>query len=144
MKGQSEPALAFLLSLRFGKGGAAQSHPTNMWSQNVLSVPFTVLAFAASLTPPCRKRFRERANRYRPIYLFRGFSAADWSTPMRLTSRFDGPYQPSNVFPIRPHRAALRDRDELTAFRGFVLAASASALVWGLGLTALWLMVWKK
>ncbi len=63
---------------------------------------------------------------------------------MRLTSRFDGPYRPSNVVPIRPSVASPRHCDDLTAFRGFLLAASASALLWGLGLTALWLMVWKK
>jgi hypothetical protein len=63
---------------------------------------------------------------------------------MRLTSRLDGPFQHSNVFPIRPSAARPRDREDLTAFRGFLLAASASALLWGLGLTALWLMLWKK
>ena len=49
---------------------------------------------------------------------------------MRLTSRLDGPFQHSNVFPIRPSAASPRDRGDLTAFRGFLLAASASALLW--------------
>ncbi len=63
---------------------------------------------------------------------------------MRLASKFDGPFQHSNVFPIRPSGAPPRNREDLTAFRGFLLAASASVLLWGLGLTVLWLMVWKK
>ncbi|HME11210.1 MAG TPA: hypothetical protein VKG25_29405 [Bryobacteraceae bacterium] len=63
---------------------------------------------------------------------------------MRLTSGLNEPYQQSNVFPIRPDEASPHDHEELTAFRGFLFAASASVLLWGLGLTALWLMVWKR
>lgn len=63
---------------------------------------------------------------------------------MRLSSRFDEPYRHSNVLPIRPRGGSSRNREDLTAFRGFLLAASASALLWGLGLTVLWLTVWKK
>ena len=63
---------------------------------------------------------------------------------MRSTSGFNGPGEQSNVFPI-PLKAPPRyDHEGLSAFRGFLFAASASALLWGLGLTALWLLVWRK
>ena len=62
---------------------------------------------------------------------------------MRYASRVGRLGENSNVFPIRPSAAMRHENEELTAFRGFLLAASASALIWGLCLTALWLTIWR-
>ncbi len=63
---------------------------------------------------------------------------------MRLTSKFGESHPRSKVFLIRSDVRPRRHRSELTAFRGFLFAGSASALLWGVGLAALWLLVWKK
>ena len=63
---------------------------------------------------------------------------------MRHVSRVGLPGELLNVVPMHPRGNARNDNEELNAFRGFLLAASASALLWGLGLTALWLLVWRK
>jgi hypothetical protein len=46
----------------------------------------------------------------------------------------------SNMIPIWPSCNDEIGEGELTAFRGLLIAATASALFWGLCLTAVWLM----
>lgn len=61
---------------------------------------------------------------------------------MRYSSRVVRMRTSSNVIPIRP-RAASDRTQELTAFRGLLVAASASALFWGACWTAVWLILGK-
>lgn len=63
---------------------------------------------------------------------------------MRYASRVGRLEESPNVVSIRPEENSRGDQEELTAFRGFVLAATASAIVWGLCLTALWLAIWRE
>jgi hypothetical protein len=53
-------------------------------------------------------------------------------------------HEHSNLLPMRPRGATPHDDDQLTAFRGFLLAAGASTVLWGLCLMALWLVFWRK
>jgi hypothetical protein len=59
---------------------------------------------------------------------------------MRFISRADQFGDQSNVFPMRPNHVVRRDGPELTAFRGLLIAASLSALFWGVCATAVWLL----
>ena len=59
---------------------------------------------------------------------------------MRPTSRMIRIGRGSNVIPIRSANHNLTGGDELTAFRGLLIAATASALFWGLCITAVWLI----
>jgi hypothetical protein len=43
-----------------------------------------------------------------------------------------------------PRAKSASETQELNAFRGFLLAASASVMLWGVLLATLWLMIWKK
>jgi hypothetical protein len=63
---------------------------------------------------------------------------------MRYSSRVGRLDNDCNVFPIRPRGTTRNDNLKLSAFRGFLLAACVSALLWGLGQTAIWLAVWRK
>jgi hypothetical protein len=62
---------------------------------------------------------------------------------MRHVSRVGLHSQQLNVVPTNPRTKGDENR-QLNAFRGFFLAASASIMLWGVVLAALWLMVWKK
>jgi hypothetical protein len=59
---------------------------------------------------------------------------------MRSTSHVIRIDQGSNVIPIRSANNNLTGGDELTAFRGLLIAATASALFWGLCITIVWLI----
>ena len=63
---------------------------------------------------------------------------------MRHVSRVEVRGGHSNVVPIHPRANGDSATHELSAFRGFLLAASASVMLWGVLLAALWLMIWKK
>jgi len=77
-----------------------------------------------------------------PYSPYREWLAALWGiTLMRYASRVGRIGENSNVFPIRPSSPIRHENEELTAFRGFLLAASASAVIWGLCLAALWLTI---
>lgn len=62
---------------------------------------------------------------------------------MRYSSRIIRTREGSKVvsMPLPPE---LNHDDELTAFRGLVIAATASALFWSIGLTAAWLLLARK
>ena len=59
---------------------------------------------------------------------------------MRLTSHLVRINEDSNVVPIRPANNNLTGGDELTAFRGLLIAATASALFWAVCIAAVWLI----
>jgi len=59
---------------------------------------------------------------------------------MRVVSRIEYPADHSNILPMPASRATVRDEHGPSAFRGLLIAASLSALFWGVCLTALWLM----
>jgi len=59
---------------------------------------------------------------------------------MRLTSHVIRIDEDSNVIPIRSATPNLTGGDELTAFRGLLIAATASALFWAVCITAVWLI----
>jgi hypothetical protein len=65
---------------------------------------------------------------------------------MRHAFRIGQPGENLYVLPVRPQRITRceNENDELRAFRGFLLAASASVLLWGGLLTTLWLLIWRK
>jgi hypothetical protein len=63
---------------------------------------------------------------------------------MRYATRATRLGENSNVLPIRPGGSLRHENEELTAFRGFLFAASASALFWGLCLTGIWLLIWRQ
>ena len=65
---------------------------------------------------------------------------------MRYASRVGQPGENLYILPVRTHRNVGHDHEnrQLGAFRGFVLAASASVLLWGGLLTACWLLIWRK
>jgi hypothetical protein len=63
---------------------------------------------------------------------------------MRHVSRVGLQGELLNVVPMHPRGNARNDNEELNAFRGFLLAASASVMLWGLILTAVWLVLWRK
>jgi hypothetical protein len=63
---------------------------------------------------------------------------------MRHVSRVEVQGRYLNVVPIHPSAKRDSETQELSAFRGFLLAASASVMLWGVLLAALWLMIWKK
>ena len=63
---------------------------------------------------------------------------------MRHVSRVELQSQHRNVVPMPPRANRSSETQELNAFRGFLLAASASVMLWGVLLAALWLMIWKK
>lgn len=62
---------------------------------------------------------------------------------MRFVSRSGQFGDQSNVFPMRRHYDVRRHEPELTAFRGLLIAASLSALFWGVCATAVWLMYFR-
>ncbi len=62
---------------------------------------------------------------------------------MRLSPRVVQMREGSNVIPM-PLPPDTNHQDELTAFRGLVIAATASALLWSLGLAAAWLLLARK
>jgi hypothetical protein len=62
---------------------------------------------------------------------------------MRLVSRFEPEGSNSNVFAMRASHALLRGSPQPTAFRGWLIAGSISALFWGVCLTAIWLLCLK-
>jgi hypothetical protein len=59
---------------------------------------------------------------------------------MRFVSRVEHAHPPSNVFilPSAEHRTD--NEPELTAVRGLLIAASLSALFWGVCIAAVWLI----
>jgi len=59
---------------------------------------------------------------------------------MRLTSHLTRINEDSNVIPIRPANNNLTGGDGLTAFRGLLIAATASALFWAVCIAAVWLV----
>jgi hypothetical protein len=59
---------------------------------------------------------------------------------MRLNSHVIRIDEGSNVIPIRSANNNLTGGDEPTAFRGLLIAATASAFFWALCLTAVWLL----
>ena len=59
---------------------------------------------------------------------------------MRYVSRVERTGSDSNLFFLRPGQNVVRDEPGLTAFRGLIIAASLSALFWGVCLTAIWVM----
>ena len=65
---------------------------------------------------------------------------------MRYASRVGQPGENLYVLPVRTNQNVRHDHEteELSAFRGFLLAASASVLLWGGLLAAYWLLVWRK
>jgi hypothetical protein len=63
---------------------------------------------------------------------------------MRHVSRVEVQRQHLNVVPMPPRAKSASETQELNAFRGFLLAASASVMLWGVLLATLWLMIWKK
>jgi hypothetical protein len=63
---------------------------------------------------------------------------------MRHVSRVELQGQHLNVVPMPPRAKSGSETQELSAFRGFLLAASASVMLWGVLLATLWLMIWKK
>ena len=63
---------------------------------------------------------------------------------MRHVSRVELQGQHLNVVPMPPRAKSASEIQELNAFRGFLLAASASVMLWGVLLATLWLMIWKK
>ena len=50
----------------------------------------------------------------------------------------------NNVVPMHPARNARIQTEDLSAFRGLLLAVSASVVVWGVLLATTWLMIRKK
>ena len=63
---------------------------------------------------------------------------------MRHVSRVELQGQHLNVVPMPPRTKRGSETQELNAFCGFLLAASASVMLWGVLLATLWLMIWKK
>jgi hypothetical protein len=59
---------------------------------------------------------------------------------MRYSSRITHTREGSKILPMPLPHATHHD-DELTAFRGLLIAATASALLWSIGLTAAWLLL---
>lgn len=59
---------------------------------------------------------------------------------MRATSHVIRIDEGSNVIPIRSANNNLTGGDELTAFRGLLIAATASALLWADFIAAVWLV----
>ena len=59
---------------------------------------------------------------------------------MRATSHVIRIDEGSNVIPIRSVNNNLTGGDELTAFRGLLIAATASALFWAVFIAAVWLL----
>jgi hypothetical protein len=59
---------------------------------------------------------------------------------MRLSSHVIRIDEGSNVVPIRSANNNLTGGDELTAFRGLLFAAIASALFWVVCIAAVWLI----
>lgn len=59
---------------------------------------------------------------------------------MRFPSRVIQLDEGSNVIPIRSSDNSLTDGDGLTAFRGLLIAVTASAVFWALCITAVWLI----
>jgi hypothetical protein len=59
---------------------------------------------------------------------------------MRATSHVIRIDEGSNVISIRSVNSNLTGGDELTAFRGLLIAATASALFWAVCIAAVWLL----
>jgi hypothetical protein len=59
---------------------------------------------------------------------------------MRLPSHAIRIDEGSNVIPIRSANNNLTGGDELTAFRGLLIAASASTLFWAVCIAIVWLV----
>jgi hypothetical protein len=59
---------------------------------------------------------------------------------MRFVSRAGDHHERSNVFTMSRTRSVRQTDPELTAFRGLLIAATASALFWGACITAIWLL----
>lgn len=59
---------------------------------------------------------------------------------MRDVSRVERLGSNSNIIPLRVARSIGHDEPGLNAFRGLLVAASMSALFWGVCLTAIWLL----
>jgi hypothetical protein len=59
---------------------------------------------------------------------------------MRATSHVIRIDEGSNVISIRSVNSNLTGGDELTAFRGLLIAATASALFWAVFIAAVWLV----
>jgi hypothetical protein len=59
---------------------------------------------------------------------------------MRLTSHVLRIDEGPNVIPIRSANNNMTGGDELTAFRGLLIAATASALFWVVCITLVWLV----
>jgi len=57
---------------------------------------------------------------------------------MRLVSRFERNASNPNVLTMRSIQSIADEEPELTAFRGFLIAASVSAVLWAACLTAVW------
>ncbi len=62
---------------------------------------------------------------------------------MRFSSRVVSTREGRNVIPM-PLPPDTNHEDELTAFRGLVIAATASALLWSIALAAAWLLLARK
>lgn len=57
---------------------------------------------------------------------------------MRLVPRFERCASNPNLLTMRPLQSGTNEGPEPTAFRGFLIAASVSAILWAVGLTAVW------
>jgi hypothetical protein len=65
---------------------------------------------------------------------------------MRHAFKIGRPGENLYVLPVRQQQNIRHENDseELSAFRGFLLAATASIVLWGGFLTALWLLIRTK